>query len=64
MLFPALATSAVAAVIGLLFHAGAHAHPRKYYQIMWWRDLAWLIAMLAALAATLVYIAGLLAYGL
>jgi hypothetical protein len=48
---------------GVLLHAAARTFPRKYYQLMWWRDAAWLAGLIAALAATLIYVGALLTYG-
>ena len=58
------ATASIAATaVAAILHAAAHARPRSYYQLLWWRDLAWLAAMLCALVVTLSFIGALLTYG-
>lgn len=47
--------------LGALLHTAARQFPRKYYQIMWWRDVAWLACLFALLSAAGVYIWRLLA---
>ena len=54
---------AVGAGAALLAHAAARAFPRRYYQILWWRDLAMLACLLGTLATTVIYFARVLAYG-
>jgi len=55
--------SIVGAAAAVLLHVAARARPRSYFQLMWWRDAAWLAAMLAALVAALCYIGAHLTYG-
>lgn len=34
----------VALALGVALHLLAHAYPKRYYPLLWWRDLAWLAA--------------------
>lgn len=45
----ALGTLAVSFVTCVALHALAHAYPRRYYQLMWWRDLAFASGVAAGL---------------
>lgn len=53
----------VGAGIGALLHWSAGAFPQRYYQFVWWRDAAWLVCLVAALGATLIYMGALVTYG-
>lgn len=58
-----IGTSIACAGVSAVLHVAARTFPRKYYQLMWWRDAAWLVGLIAALAATLIYVGALLTYG-
>ena len=51
------------ATLTVVLHLSAYSRPKKYFQLLWWRDLAWVGTMLSALVVTLCYIGGLLTYG-
>jgi hypothetical protein len=58
-----IVTFVAGAGVGALLHTAARTFPRKYYQLMWWRDVAWLVGLIAALASTLICVGALLTYG-
>ena len=51
----------VAAVVGVW--AAAHVYPRRYFQLMWWRDLALAITAISAVAVVAAVVAGQVLYG-
>ena len=57
------AAMAAGAALGVLIHAAARTFPRHYYQLLWWRDLAFLGGLLGTLATTAIYVVRVLAYG-
>ena len=58
-----IAASAAGAGVAAILHGAARAHPRKHYQLMHWRNVAWMVGLVAALATTLIYAGALLTYG-
>ena len=51
----------LAAVVGVW--AAAHVYPRRYFQLMWWRDLALAITAISAVAVVAAVVAGQVLYG-
>jgi hypothetical protein len=62
-----LSWCATTAIVGIgiagALHVLAHKFPKKYFQTIWWRDLALVISLLAALTVVLTEVAGVLTYG-
>ena len=50
---------AIAAVV----FAAAHLYPRRYFHLMWWRDLALLVTAVSAVSAAVALVAGQAMYG-
>ena len=50
-------------VVGALLQVLAHAYPKFYYAIQWWRDIALGVALLAALVVAGGYLGRALIYG-
>ena len=58
---------AITALVGIgiagVFHILARKLPKKYFQAIWWRDLALVISLFAATAVVLTEVARVLMYG-
>jgi hypothetical protein len=58
-----VATFIVGMGLAAVLHGVAHKRPKTYFQAMWWRDLALVVSLLAALGVVLTEMARVLTYG-
>jgi hypothetical protein len=62
-----LSWGAITSIVGMglaaALHGIAHKFPKTYFQTTWWRDLALVVSLLAALAVVLAEMVGVLTYG-